>query len=187
MKIIERQVVYQGYMKIERLKLRSAQGVESYREMETHGEAVAVLPYDPERRCTLLVRQFRVPVHERTGQPWLEEACAGMIEPGHTLEDTVHREAMEELGLRLGVLEPIGVVWPSPGVSTERAHLFLAPYGEVHHVAPGGGVAEEHEEIEVVERPLAELAADAATGRIADAKLLILVLSLQSRRPELFG
>lgn len=186
MRIIERQTVYQGYMKVERLKLRSNQGVESYRELETHGEAVAVLPYDPVRRCTLLVRQFRVPVHERTGQPWMEEACAGMIEPGHALEDTVRREAMEELGLRLGDLEPVGEVWPSPGVSTERAWLFLAPYGEDDRIAAGGGLAEEHEEIEVVERSLADLAGEAARGEIGDAKLLILVLSLQARRPELF-
>lgn len=186
MKIIDRQTVYQGYMKLERVKLRSAQGVESYREVETHGEAVAVLPYDPERRCTLLVRQFRVPVFEKTGLAWMEEACAGMIEPGHALEDTVHREAMEELGLRLGELEAIGEVWPSPGVSTERAYLFLAPYGEADRVSAGGGLVEEHEEIEVIERPLAELAAEAASGKVADAKLLILLLSLQARRPQLF-
>jgi hypothetical protein len=38
----------------------------------------------------------------------------------------------------------------------------------------------------VIERPLAELAAAADQRRIADGKLLTLVLALRLRRPELF-
>ena len=45
----------------------------------------------------------------------------------------------------------------------------------------------EHENITVVEQPLAELAADAAGGRIADGKLLTLFLALRLRRPDLFA
>jgi hypothetical protein len=45
----------------------------------------------------------------------------------------------------------------------------------------------EHEGITVVERSLDGLAFDADQGRIADAKLLTLVLALRLRRPELFG
>ena len=39
----------------------------------------------------------------------------------------------------------------------------------------------------MVERSLDGLAFDADQGRIADAKLLTLVLALRLRRPELFG
>jgi hypothetical protein len=77
-------------------------------------------------------------------------------------------------------------VWSSPGVSTERQSLFLAPYRSDDRISDGGGVEGEHEGITVVERLLAELAADVDQGRIADGKLLTLVLALRLRRPDLF-
>jgi hypothetical protein len=71
-------------------------------------------------------------------------------------------------------------------VSTERQSLFLATYEAADRHSDGGGVAGEHEGITVIERPLAELAAAADQRRIADGKLLTLVLALRLRRPELF-
>lgn len=50
----------------------------------------------------------------------------------------------------------------------------------------GGGVADEHEGITVVERSFAQLEADVDHGRIADGKLVTLVLALRLRRPQLF-
>ena len=94
---------------------------------------------------------------------------------------------LEELGVALHSLEFIGRFWSSPGVSTERHSLFLAPYRSTDRVGPGGGVADEHEGITVVERSFAQLAADVDQGRIADGKLVTLVLALRLRRPELFG
>ena len=44
----------------------------------------------------------------------------------------------------------------------------------------------EDEGITVVDQLLAELAADVDQGRIADGKLLTLVLALRLRRPDLF-
>jgi ADP-ribose pyrophosphatase YjhB (NUDIX family) len=59
----------------------------------------------------------------------IEEACAGMIsEAGQDAEATARREAYEELGVRLASLELVSRVWSSPGVSSERVSLFLAPY-----------------------------------------------------------
>jgi hypothetical protein len=62
----------------------------------------------------------------------------------------------------------------------------LAPYRTADRKSPGGGVRSEHEGIEVVERPLEALAKDADEGKIADAKLLTLILALRLRRPDLF-
>ena len=89
------------------------------------------------------------------------------------------REALGELGLRLDALEYVGRLWPSPGVSAEQVTLFLAPYA-TDRINDGGGVADEHEGIVVVERPLATLAADADGGRIVDLKLLTLILTLRA-------
>ena len=199
--ILDRDTTHIGYVTVERLRVRLADGAEVIREVESHGDAVAVLPYDPTHRNALIVRLFRAPAFERLGQEALEEACAGMIESSEREtgereigEDqpadeagTVRREAMEELGLRLADLEFVARVWSSPGVSAERVALYLAPYQPGDRVGPGGGVPEEHEAITVIERPLAQLAADADAGRIVDLKLLALVLALRARRPELFA
>jgi nudix-type nucleoside diphosphatase (YffH/AdpP family) len=184
-KILMRETVYSGYLTVERLQVRLADGALVWLEVEGHGEAVVVLPYDPQRRCALLARLFRVAVFDRTGQETLEEACAGMI-ANEDAETAARREAYEELGVDLKSLEFVGRFWSSPGVSTERHSMFLAPYGAADRVAAGGGVAGEHEGITVVERTLAELALDADQGRIADGKLITLILTLRRRRPELF-
>jgi nudix-type nucleoside diphosphatase (YffH/AdpP family) len=144
-RILQREITYTGYLTIERLRLRLADGAEAFREVESHGNAAAVLPYDSERRCALVVRLFRAPVLVATGGLISEEACAGMIE----LEDapaTARREANEELGVDLKSLEFIARVWSSPGVSTERQSLFLAPYCPADRSGKGGGAQGEHVE-----------------------------------------
>ncbi len=184
--VLRRETLSSGYIKVTRLSLRLADGAVVEREVESHGDAVAILPYDPERRRALVVRLFRAPPFVAAGLPFLEEACAGMIDDGDS-EASVRREADEELGLRVGELEFVARVWPSPGVSTETAALYLAPYSPSDRVGSGGGLAAENENITVVERSLDELRADADDGRIVDGKLLTLVLTLRLRRPELFA
>ena len=184
--VLRRETLSSGYIKVTRLTIRLAGGAEVQREVERHGDAVAILPYDPDRRCALVVRLFRAPPFDTAGLLFLEEACAGMIDDGDA-DASVRREADEELGLRVGALEFVGKIWPSPGVSTETAALYLAPYAPTDRVGPGGGLASENEDITVVERTLAELAADADHGRIADGKLLTLVLWLRVRHPDLFA
>ncbi len=183
--VLDRQTVYAGYMTVERLRLRLADGAEVVREVETHGDAVAVLPFDAVNRTALLVRLFRTPAFVHLGEADLEEACAGMVEDEDAAE-SARREAMEELGVSLGDLEMVGRVWPSPGVSAERVTLYLAPYDPDDRIASGGGVEHEHEGITVLERPLAALAAQADAGAIVDLKLLALVQCLRTRRPDLF-
>jgi nudix-type nucleoside diphosphatase (YffH/AdpP family) len=183
--ILERQIAHAGYITVERLRMRLTDGAEVSREVERHGDAAAVLPYDVERRSALVVRLFRAPVLVASGEEMSEEACAGMIE-NEDADTTARREAYEELGVDLPSLEFVARVWSSPGVSTERQSLFLAPYRSADRISDGGGVEGEREGITVVERLLAELAADVDQGRIADGKLLTLVLALRLRRPDLF-
>src|SRR5581483_9136823 len=109
------------------------------------------------------------------------------IDAGEDGATAARREAMEEVGLRLSALEPVANAWTMPGISSERMALFLGVYGAADQVAKGGGLAAEHEEIEVIELPLAELAAMAEDGTLADLKTFALVQTLRMRRPELFG
>ncbi len=177
--------LYEGWSSFSLVRLRLEDGSVVERALEDHGQAVAVLPYDPERRLALLVRQLRVPIL-LLGEEGYPEQPAGMLEHGEDPADCARREVEEETGVRLRELEPLGRYWSSPGCSTERVHLFLAPYAASDRIGAGGGV-DEHEDIKVVEAPLAELAARLDAGELRDIKLLALVLALKARRPELFG
>jgi len=124
---VNRNVGYAGYLKVHELRIELADGTLVSRDVETHGDAAGVLPYDTERRCALVVRLFRAPVFGTTREMVLEEACAGVIEKEDD-EVAARREAYEELGVSLLALERVARIWSSPGVSTERQSLFLAPH-----------------------------------------------------------
>ena len=169
-----------------RAEVRLDDGQVVWRQIEHHGEAAVVLPYDPDRRTALLVRLFRPPPLYVGGSGMMVEAVAGMIDEGESAESAARREALEEAGVRLSTLERVAQVWTTPGISTERMTLFLAPYSAQDRITSGGGVAGEHENIEVLEPTLAELGRDLTEGRLADMKLLALVQALRLRRPDLF-
>jgi nudix-type nucleoside diphosphatase (YffH/AdpP family) len=185
-KIIRTDTVYEGFSRLLIATIELPDGETIRREIEDHGRAVCVLPYDPARRTAILVRQFRAPVAFVDGRPHLLEAVAGSVED-EAPDACAYREALEEAGLQLHALEHVGTAWSMPGVSTELMDLYLAPYSEADRIGVGGGVADEHEGITVVELPLAELAAMADAGQIMDMKTFAVVQTLRLRRPELFG
>jgi len=176
--------VYEGWRKLLKLTVQMPDGRAMIREVLNSGDAAAVLPYDLERRKVILVRQFRAPVMHREGHPDFLEAVAGLLD-GDEPDACARRETMEEAGIRVERLEPLGHFWSAPGVTTERVHLFLAPYTQADRVAAGGGLADEHEEIEVLEVGFDDLASLLADNTIADMKTAILVqaLQLKHRRP----
>lgn len=185
---IERtEVVYKGWLSLILAHMRGDDGTPFERVIEDHGSGVAVLPYDPGHRVALVVRLPRAPVlHAGQTEP-LIEAPAGLIDPGEAAEAAAIREAYEETGVRLATLEPLGVIWSMPGISTERMALFLAPYAAADRIGPGGGLAEEHETITVEEIALADLARLADAHQITDMRTLTMVQTLRLRRPDLFG
>ena len=185
-RIVNSRLGYDGYAKVSVLTLAEADGKQYQREVVDCGRSACVLPYDPERKVALVVRLPRAPLLRDGVAELLIEAPAGMIDAGETAETTIRREAMEEAGVTLTDLEPVAVCWPSPGVLAERTHLFLAPYAAADRIGAGGGLAEEHEDITVEERPLADLWAAAERGELRDLKTLTLVLALRARRPGLF-
>ena len=177
--------LYDGYLKVSAVTVRADDGRTFVREVTDNGHAVAVLPYDPERRTALLVRLPRAGPLYCGGPDQLLEAPAGMRD-GDGEEEAARREAFEEVGAKLGDLERIATTWPSPGISAERTTLFLAAYTLRDRIGVGGGIEAEDEHITVVELPLAALWAQADAGRIADLKTLTLVMALRLRHPFLF-
>lgn len=179
------ETAWQGFLTVMVATCAGPDGQTFRREIEHHGRAACVLPYDPERRTALLVNLPRAPVIWAGGPPELLEAPAGMIE-NEDAEETAIREAMEETGVVLRRLEPVGSPFSMPGISSERIDLFLAEYGAADRTRPGGGVEGENEHITVEEVPLALLWTWAEQRRIEDLKSLALILALKVRRPELF-
>ena len=178
-------VAYDGWSRILKLVIAMPDGSKVKREVEHHGHAATLLPYDPERRMALMVRQLRAPVLLTAGHPDLLEAPAGLLDDD-TPEDCARREAEEEVGLTVRELEPVGMLQAMPGISTEEIHAFLAPYREADRSSKGGGLASESETIIVEEIPLARLAGMADRGELSDMKTFALVQTLRLRRPELF-
>ena len=182
--IVATEEKHRGWATFRVVQARLADGSLVRREVEDHGNAACVLPYDPARKVATLVRQLRVPMVQAGGPPALIEAPAGTIDPGEDEAAAARREAEEETGIRLASLEPVAAVWSMPGVSTERLSMFLAAYSEADRIGAGGGDASE--DIEVIEMPLAELAAMADAGTLTDMKAFTLIQTLRLRRPELF-
>jgi nudix-type nucleoside diphosphatase (YffH/AdpP family) len=178
-------LVHDGWARYLVAEVMQEDGTRITREMEDHGRAVAVLPYDPGRRVATLVSQFRAPVLYSGGPPSHVEVPAGLLDEG-AAADEARREALEETGLRLNQLDFIASAWTMPGISTERMDLFLASYGEADRVGAGGGLAAEGEAVAVHEIPLPELAAMCRRGVLTDMKTLTLLFALQVRRPDLF-
>src|SRR5262245_22108308 len=89
------ETVHAGRSKFRILTVRLPDGQTMRREVEDHGEAVSVLPYDPERRTAILVRQFRAPVFLAAQQDEMVEAVAGLLESADPAE-CARREAWEE-------------------------------------------------------------------------------------------
>ena len=148
------------------------------------GDSVGVLLYNPHDDAVILVRQFRYPVYaglapnEREGddvkRAWLLEIVAGVVDKDQTIKEVAHRELLEEAGYEVrGELQPIITIYPSPGGTSERVHLFL---GEVDHrrrTGKGGGVVAEGEDTQVVVLPFREAMDMIASGEICDAKTII--------------
>ncbi len=111
-------------------------------------DAALVLPYDPVRDRVLLIEQFRIAVALRGGpNPWVLEPIAGLVDAGEDPATTARREAMEEAGLTLGDLIPIGRGHPSPGAVTEFYHMFLGLADLPDDASGLGGLASEGEDI----------------------------------------
>jgi hypothetical protein len=86
--------------------IRLADGHTVEREIEDHGEAVCVLPYNPVRRTAILVRQLRAPVLLAAGTQETLEAIAGVIE-NEDAAACMRREAKEEALLDLDSVEHV--------------------------------------------------------------------------------
>lgn len=152
------------------------------RETYDRGNGATILLHNRARRTVILVRQFRFPAFVNGHEGMLTEAPAGLLDEASP-EERIRREAEEETGYRVGAVRKVFDAYMSPGSVTEKLHFFVAEYDPDSRVGEGGGVADEGEDIEVLEIPIEEAVRMMDDGRIADGKTIML---LQHARLHLF-
>jgi nudix-type nucleoside diphosphatase (YffH/AdpP family) len=183
-RIVGEKILSDDYYPLKKLKYeqRRLDGSRQEQEREVYDAAsgAAVLLYNRERRTVVLTRQFRLGAFLNGGDGFLLEAAAGVLD-GAAPADRVIAEAREETGYEIERVEPVMQLFPSPGSLTERIHLFAAEYDPGRRCGPGGGKAEEGEDIEVVEMDFDDALALAETGGIVDAKTVLLLLHLERK------
>src|SRR6202158_2008248 len=145
-----------------------------HRDFFDRGNAATLLPYNLAQRRVVLVRQFRYPAYVNGYDDLLIEAVAGMLD-NESPEVRIRAEAEEETGYRLGEVRKIFEAFASPGAVTEKLHFFVAEYQPGMRGGRGGGVADEGEDIEVLEMPIDQTMAMIGDGRIVDAKTIMLL------------
>lgn len=144
------------------------------RETYDRGNGATILLYDLARRTVVLTRQFRFPAFVNGHDDLLIEAAAGLLD---SLDPAarIREEAEEETGYRVRGVLRLFDAFMSPGSVTEKLHFFVAEYAPSDRASDGGGVADEGEDIEVLELPFDEALAMIADGRIVDGKTIILL------------
>ena len=137
-------------------------------EILHHPGGTAAVAIDREGRVCLL-HQFR---HAAGGTVW--ELPAGRLEPGELPIDTIRRELVEEAGVEAKHILSLGESLSSPGIFTERIHLFLAT-----DLTPVPDAREAAEVFDVHWVPLDEAVRRALEGQIDDAKTVVGLLRAQ--------
>ena len=177
--IVEDEVLSDNWYVLRKVTYRIRRGEGNWdthsREAYDRGNGATVLLYNRAQRTVVLTRQFRLPTYvngNATGM--MIEACAGLLD-GDDPEACVRREVLEESGYAVHDVRKIFETYMSPGSVTEVLHFFVAEYESGQRQNDGGGVADEGEDIEVMELSFDQAIADVARGAIKDAKTVMLL------------
>jgi len=145
------------------------------REVYDRGNGAVILLYNLTKKTVVLTRQFRLPTYLNGNTSGMViEACAGLLDAENP-EECIIRETEEETGYRLSSVKKVFQSYMSPGSVTEILHFFIGEYQPNMKVSDGGGLAEEHENIEVLEYSFDQAYQMIATGEIVDAKTIMLL------------
>lgn len=145
------------------------------REAYDRGNGATILLYNKAQKTVILTRQFRLPTFIN-GNPtgMLIETCAGLLDKNKP-EDCIRKETEEETGYKISHVQKIFEAYMSPGSVTEIVYFFVAEYSKEMQVNSGGGLAEEQENIEVLELDFETAYNLILTGEIKDGKTIMLL------------
>jgi nudix-type nucleoside diphosphatase (YffH/AdpP family) len=149
------------------------------REAYDRGNGATILLYHKEQKKVILTKQFRLPSYiNGNASGMLIEACAGLLDQDNP-EDCIRRETEEETGYKITEVRKVFEAYMSPGSVTEILYFFIAEYSKEMKVTDGGGVAQEEENIEVLELDFSEAMNMIDNGQIKDAKTIMLLQYLK--------
>jgi ADP-ribose pyrophosphatase len=158
-------------------------------EVWRRGQAVAMLPYDPDADAVVLIDQFRFPALVAGLDPVLVECPAGLLEDSEDPEAAMARELNEEMGLTADRMERIGNFILSAGGADETCLLYAgrvtAPPADADGIAGAYGLAAENEDIRVRVWAADQAIAAALAGRIANSIAALGLFWLASQRERL--
>ncbi len=187
--IKEKQLVYDGFLKLEKATLRFEQfdgkmSEPTVRENCRRNDSAACLAYDLNEKKIVLVRQFRYPVYEAEPEfAWLLEIPAGIVEQGEEPKEAIMRELREEIHLepRKEDVVFIGKFFPSPGTSSERIFLYALECDLSGYDKISGGLNAENEDIEIVVMPLRQVYEALSADAIMDGKTIMALQWLEKQ------
>ena len=182
-KILESKRVLDDFFQVDDVKLQyetfSGTLSEPVRRLNLErGQAVAVLIYLEDKESFILVRQFRFAAYVSSETGWIDEIVAGVIEDDNPI-DCARRECMEETGYVIEKFDNIGFVYSTPGITSERVHLYIGHGNSSDKKYEGGGLEIEHEDIKIIEIPKSEAYKKAATGEFVDGKTILAIQHFQ--------
>jgi len=121
-KVLESKVIYKGRVfELRHERVAEPDGIVTLRDIVVHPGSVVALPVFP-NGTALLVRQYRHAV----GRYLWELVAGSMDHPGESAVVAARRELHEEAGYSARRWRKLLDYFPSPGLLSERMHIFLA-------------------------------------------------------------
>ncbi|WP_033619065.1 NUDIX hydrolase [Helicobacter pylori] len=151
-------------------------------------DSVAVLLYEKESDCFVIVKQFRPAIYARhfyfkcdqdqNIDGYTYELCAGLVDKANkSLEEIACEEALEECGYEISPknLETIGQFYSATGLSGSLQTLYYAEISANLKISKGGGIDTEKIEVLFLKRSKAlDFIADFQYAKTTGLSLAIL-------------
>ncbi|GAA4274078.1 GDP-mannose pyrophosphatase NudK [Aquimarina gracilis] len=178
-KIIQTQVLSDNWYTLHKVtyeyQTRNGDIKTHMREAYDRGNGAVILLYNASSKKIILTKQFRLPTYLNGNQSGMMiEACAGLLDENDP-ENCIRKETEEETGYKIGKIKKVFESYMSPGAVTEILYFFIAEYTPEMKISEGGGLAEEQEDIEVVELDFKKALEMMQSGEIKDAKTIMLL------------
>lgn len=168
--------------KLRHEKFSGEMGDEITRLSLERGDAVAAVIHNPVDDTILLIEQFRYPTYGKTGDGWVQELPAGIVEEGEDPSYTMKREIEEETGYEVDTLRHLYTFFLSPGGSSERVFLYYGRLDTDEKTFDGGGLDHEGEDIRTLRMPVDEALKKLKDREFTDAKTILGLQWLQMNR-----
>lgn len=159
--LVEKQVVYEGNRVRLEVHHLMGDGIRYRKEVVVHPGAVVIVPVMPDKTI-LLIRNRRYALAQT-----LIELPAGTLEKKEDPMNCAGRELLEETGYLAKRLKPMASFFASPGILTEKMHVFLAYDLEKREQNLDHG-----EDIQLLPTPLGQAIEMIRSGEIQDSKTI---------------